>query len=573
MHISITALLLAASLCGSIRAACPVGPYVVRDQGFLDQFKQTYVDCDQLDGLVVNGASAYSLAPLSDIKTIKGDVVFQESFRFLSLAGMSSLKEIEGSLTVNDMDSVLDFAGFEALERIGGDFKIEDNDQLMDFNGLLMLKEIGGKLEIVANTKLTALFKSTSLLFLGLTPKSDLIVERNPVLVGLDGLGSLKEIKGRISIQLNNALENVDGLKGIFQVDSNVRISRNESLRNVDGLKNLVTCNDTLQINGNPKLAMVDLQALEHVRSRIAFSQNQELSRIEGANSMTKFDGELIIQGNPLLDTIRAFNGLIEAGDRIEFSNNGPVPDFGFLRNLKSVAGTFHIFTSQQVALTGLDSLSRVGRDFNVQTNAQTLAGLERLEYVGNRLHIKGDSLKNITALANLDTVREVSLSNNRHLASLEGIGNIDATALSQVVITFNPKLEHCAVKSMCDLLDLPGKLYLGSNAAGCVDTLALRRSCQEPNGIREPVTLKGGAWRVVPAHGGGIEIRFDLAEASLASARVYDTQGNLVAEQFWPRLLAGSQTTLIPFLYRNRGVYFVEVQLGREKSIAKAIF
>jgi hypothetical protein len=169
--------------------------------------------------------------------------------------------------------------------------------------------------------------------------------------------------------------------------------------------------------------------------------------------------------------------------------------------------------------------------------------------------------------------VRDLSLSNNRHLASLEGIGNIDATALGQVIITFNPKLEHCAVKSMCDLLDLPGKLYLGSNAAGCADTLALRRSCQEPNPIRKPVALKGGAWRVVPARGGGIEIRLDLAEASLVGARVYDMRGNLVVEHFWPRLGSGSQKALIPFVHRNRGVYLVEVQLGREKSVAKAIF
>lgn len=571
MNLARTFLLALASLIGGLNAACPVGPYIVREQEFLDSFNETYVDCEQLDGLVVNGASAHSLAPLSDIKKIKGDVIFKESFRFLSLAGMSSLKEIGGSLTIDDMDSVLDFAGLEALERIGGDLNVVTNDQLMDFNGFFMLKEIGGKLEIVANPSLVSLFKSTSVLFLGLTPESHLIIERNPVLEALDGLGSLKEIKGGISILRNSVLENVDGLKGIFQVEKSIRINGNDNLRNVDGLRNLTTCKDTLQINGNPKLATIDLQALNHVGVRIAFLQNLELRRIEGANSMTEFAGELRIQGNPLLDTIRAFNGLVQAGVLISYSNNGPVPDFGFLKNLKGVSGTFDISNRNLTSLAGLDSLSWVGRDFNVQCNVKSLAGLEKLEFVGNRLHISGDSLQNITALANLDSVRVLSLSNNHQLASLEGIGNIDVNFLSQAVINFNSKLGHCAVKSMCDYLDIRGNLFLSNNTGGCVDTLALRRSCQQPDRIRESVIAKGGAWRAIPSQAGGIELRLDLSESAPVGVRLYDTRGNLVAELPVSRLPAGGQSLLVPFAERGRGVYLIEVRVGPEKSILKA--
>lgn len=356
-----SAFLVALILCLNVKADCPVGPYTVRYQEFLNQFKETYVDCQQLDGLVIKGGTAYSLAPRSDIKKIKGDVIFQESFHFKSLAGMSALKEIDGSLIVDDMDSVIDFAGFETLERIGG------------------------KLEITRNPSLNTLFKTTSLMFLGLTPESDLIIEDNPALVALEGLTSLNEVKGCVSIQRNKVLANLDGLKGLVLVDSTVRISWNENLRNLDGLKNLETCNDTLVINRNALLESVDLQALKHARNWIAFSQNPELRRIDGANAMTTFNGDLIIQGHLKLDTIRAFNGLVEVGKGIEFTNNtGKVADFRFLGNLKRVGGSIDIMTSnQQIALTGLDSLSRVGHNFTLRTLAPSLSGLENLKYVG----------------------------------------------------------------------------------------------------------------------------------------------------------------------------------------------
>jgi hypothetical protein len=57
-------------------AQCPVGEYIVRDQTNLNQFQVQWPQCESLDALNVREATAHDLGPLSKIKTIKGNAVF-----------------------------------------------------------------------------------------------------------------------------------------------------------------------------------------------------------------------------------------------------------------------------------------------------------------------------------------------------------------------------------------------------------------------------------------------------------------------------------------------------------------
>jgi hypothetical protein len=565
------ALLVLLSLGPNLHAACPVGIYVIRDQGALNQFPTLYPQCEELDGLSARSATATNFSPLKDIKKIKGDAIFMESFHFKAFSGMSSLKEIGGTFRVDDADSIIDFAGLETLERIGGDFIIEANDQLIDLDGLFMLKEIGGKLEITNNTVLKTLFNTTSVQYLGTTPNSDLYVYKNPVLEDLNGLQSINQVKGKLTVESNKFLRNIDGLSGIASVDSAIRIASNDSLENTNGLRNIATCGDKIEIGSNKALKSINLQKLESARKRIGILANSELRSITGMNSMLKFDGDIFIKNNVKLDTIRALNGLREAGTLLDIGNNGPLPDYGFLRSLNKVAGSFHT-SHTPLTFVGLDSLTHVGADFFLGTQAQSLAGLEKLEYVGRKLHIGGDSLKSLAALARLDTVRELTVTYCQKLTSLSGIDNIEVGSLGQVVVSYNPQLSHCAVKSMCDHLDRGGPFFAGVNKGNCADTAAIRKSCKDPTGISAPVKVIHGLQAYAIPAANGIEVRYRLAEESRVGIRVYDCRGNSIATLRIESDPAGERKVLVPIGKSRNGVFLVEVLAGSGKSIRKVL-
>ncbi len=60
-------------------------------------------------------------------------------------------------------------------------------------------------------------------------------------------------------------------------------------------------------------------------------------------NSILKFDGEIRVANNTILDTIQAFNNLIEAGTLLDLSSNGLLLNLNFINKLKKVNGEFKL--------------------------------------------------------------------------------------------------------------------------------------------------------------------------------------------------------------------------------------
>lgn len=573
MNKTFLSLALLLSLALGAGAQCPVGPYQVKGQDALEKFSELYPQCEELDGLIVIEASAYDLSPLQLIKKIKGDATFDAGFRFLGLSGMTALKEIGGTLRIDDMDSVLDFTGLEALERIGGDFIVMDNSELASFAGLFSLKEIGGKLEITNNGKLTTLLASSSLRYLGLTPKSDLLIQRNDNLLEIPGLQAIKEIKGKLLIQSNKLLKNIDGLSGIGLVDSSIYIYGNGALENVDGLRNLGTCNHKIDIGSNPKLKSIDLKGLKNARTRFAIRENAGLKSFKGMDSLLEFDGDLYISGNYALDTIQALNNLRVAGNLIDIEGNGSIPDFGFLGKLRKVTGSLQLTADFPVPKAGLDSLAYVGQDLFIQGHFRTIKGMENLEYVGRRFILNADSLESLAPLSKLDTVRELTIQNSKKLISLAGIDDIEVGALGQLMVSSNPKLSHCSVKSVCDFQAGKGKLFVFQNAGACIDTAAVRKDCLDPNGIAAPVPGRTAFRAIAQPERGGIEVRTMLARTAQVAVRVYDSKGEPIAEKQARNYPAGEWRALLSIPDRRQLVYFVEFRVDSDISIRKVFY
>ena len=60
-----------------------------------------------------------------------------------SIAGVSDLVEVQGDVLVKGNQSLAFLVGFSALERIGGTFEVNDNDSLQSVAGFTALRSVG----------------------------------------------------------------------------------------------------------------------------------------------------------------------------------------------------------------------------------------------------------------------------------------------------------------------------------------------------------------------------------------------------------------------------------------------
>ncbi len=220
----------------------------------------------------------------------------------------------------------------------------------------------------------------------------------------------------------------------------------------------------------------------------------------------------------------------------------------------------------------GLDSLAKVKNDFTLSCETKTLNGLDNLKYVGGILLIKGDSLISLAALTNLDTVREITITYCLNLTSLSGIDNIDPTTLNSVLISTNPKLSNCSVKSMCDYLDENGQFIVVVNTGNCTDTSAIRAACNAVgiNSIDiENLKLK----TFVNQNSNKLEISYELIKNSETSIRMYDIMGKLIANYPSEFKSAGEHNLEIPISNLSKGIYLVEVLIDEIKLVRKVNF
>jgi len=88
--------------------------------------------------------------------------------------------------------------------------------------------------------------------------------------------------------------------------------------------------------------------------------------------------------------------------------------------------------------------------------------------------------LASLTGLENLLSIEgNIEIWNNPLLTSIEGIANIGATSIDDLVILGNPSLSTCEVQGICDYLVSPnGVVNIGNNAIGCNNPWEIANAC-----------------------------------------------------------------------------------------------
>lgn len=142
------------------------------------------------------------------------------------MRALAGIREVTGSVRLNRLE-VTDLDFMECLQVIGEDLTIFDNDQLTDVDGLRSVTEIGTRFVFTENDAITE----------------------------FDGLPNITELRDTLLFRDNASLTSISGFQQLEEIDS-LLIQNNPALLDIDGLGGLRAVSDNLGVTSNPLLCI-----------------------------------------------------------------------------------------------------------------------------------------------------------------------------------------------------------------------------------------------------------------------------------------------------------------------------
>lgn len=191
--------------------------------------------------------------------TVEGDIVLDSVEGLENLLYLSNLVTLKGNLLIRENAAVTTLEGLHKLRTINGDFVIRGCVHLQQVNYSGFISYIGGSLRIENNGDL-------SLLELPSLEKvaGDFVLSGNDNLVYHVDVSNLKEVNGSL-ILANSLLKDMLGFSNIGEIGKNLTLKNND-LRSLAGLEALEWVDGKVEVTGNVKL--VDLCALRYLLDR-----------------------------------------------------------------------------------------------------------------------------------------------------------------------------------------------------------------------------------------------------------------------------------------------------------------
>lgn len=204
------------------------------------------------------------------------------------------------------------------------------------------------------------------------------------------------------------------------------------------------------------------------------------------------FEGSLRVEsdadGLDPISTLASLSGLKKVGGILQISGLS-LEDFEGLDSLEE-AGSVRIFANEGLrSLRGLRHLISVTGDVWVSGNAnlENVAGLQGLLWVGGALIMQdNDALRDIDSLQNLLVVKNIFITDNASLTSIQGIANVFPDAIENnpldiddLIISDNAGLSTCSNEFLCRVLlrqDIDVEIV--NNLPGCNSAEEVLLSC-----------------------------------------------------------------------------------------------
>ncbi len=201
---------------------------------------------------ITNNASLDRLDGLNNVTNIKVWTKINENQKLTGIYGLNNLKTIGGVLEMEDNSSLTTILGFESLENVESILRIANNQNLIHLDGFGNLGTLE-KLIILNNSSLQNIRALKTLK----SVKRDITISKNENLENLMGLEGLIDIPS-IAIYNNASLLNLKGLHSLEKA-GNININTNP-IQNLQGLESLKEIRGRMRIFKNPNLS--DFSAL-----------------------------------------------------------------------------------------------------------------------------------------------------------------------------------------------------------------------------------------------------------------------------------------------------------------------
>jgi uncharacterized repeat protein (TIGR01451 family) len=288
-------------------------------------------------------------------------------------------------------------------------------------------------------------------------------IENCPNLTDISGLSNMKSFS-QLRIVSCNSLTSLHGLEQVKRIGS-LEIVNNTALTQMISFDSLEIVNG-IAITGNPALVNIgQFPRLKTVNSYFLFKQNASLPNFAGAFPMVENLPDLTVDSCASFVSFSGLNHLRTVGNFFLYRNHSLLNFNGLdslrrvsvslfiqdMRNFRSLEGMPRLDTIRKLtirrnanieALPGLPKNGCVSAQLTVQDcpRLKSFEGMEGCVRALNDLRISGnDSLQNLRGLDSLRIMVDpptnslggaFSIYENALLVNLEGLGNLDSSAL-----------------------------------------------------------------------------------------------------------------------------------------------
>ena len=411
---------------------CLPNGIIFEKQNEIDSFPINFPGWQLIHGPVtIQGDGITNLEALSNIISIQGNLLIQNTAALTSLHGLHNLTDIGGGIRILDNQLLSDLSAFSLLDTINGDLWIVANTQLQDMVGFENVTKIKDSIRIANNPQLSSLNLN------------------------------LKSGVSQITIINNSRLKHLYGFEDITFQTGGIKILYNDSLQDFHGFDNLSILRSDLFIDGNPMaIDFSGFNKLKEVGGLII--TNMPCKNLTGFSSLERIRGNFEIG---LTDNMESFQGV-------------PV--------LQKIDEIFNIYKAGRFkTFDGLNQLEEV-RKLWIEKNDSivSLQGLNGLKTIGTFLKIKDNPLlQDLSALLGaIGLDDQILISGNENLQSLYGLDNLCISPIVQYIIEDNPNLSICNNPCLCTHLLQGGPNSINGNSPGCNTSTEIIASCTVSN-------------------------------------------------------------------------------------------
>ena len=250
------------------------------------------------------------------------------------------------------------------------------------------------------------------------------------LLIGMVNIAQASTCIVDVSLSSQDDIANFNTNYGCDTIMGNLNIEG--SITNLGGLSNVKYIQGNLTINNTNIGTTFGMINLSKIGGHFSVTNNLLLTNINGWDNLKEIGGSIYISTNLLLTNIA-----LDEVDAIGFNNNSNTNSISIYGNnalisvntfksLKQLNGEFTLGGNPSLqSIGGFDSLKIITSIKIYNPNISDISGFSTIDSI-ERFYINGpNQLTNLDAMANVKTIKELTLAYNPMLENIDGFSNL----------------------------------------------------------------------------------------------------------------------------------------------------